>query len=362
MEKYYLKLIMAMVIILFACNKGVSQENYTNSILNNNQSEIIPYQTFKQNSIWSVNNTKYLTSGDTIINEKVYTKVYKQTLNVPFEFDFNQSIYFAAIRNDSINKKVYVVFKDQNENTLVNYNGLHFHCNPTDEFLLYDFNLQIGDTAILISYSFPITFFKVWRVNQISEVNIAQNPWNFENIQNEDSLIILQNSSTTKRILLRTNHPHYQNYMDQFLDYSIIEGIGSVNGLFYQISPFPGADYGYRKLLCFKQENQLIYNSIYNINQCCFQVGWGMGINENLINSNEILIYPNPSNGFFNIIYSENIKSKSIEIYDIFGRMVYLRNLPLNNIVDLSFLPNGQYLVVFKSENTNNQKKIIILK
>jgi len=67
----------------------------------------IPYRTITDGCEWSVSDEKYMILGDTIINGVTYMKVYSQKSNQPFEFNPAEARYFTAIRNDSVNKKVY---------------------------------------------------------------------------------------------------------------------------------------------------------------------------------------------------------------------------------------------------------------
>lgn len=65
------------------------------------------YHPITNNCTWSVSNEKYMTAGDTLLNGKTYLKIYYQKGNQPFEFSLENADFFAAIRNDSAEKKVY---------------------------------------------------------------------------------------------------------------------------------------------------------------------------------------------------------------------------------------------------------------
>lgn len=69
-------------------------------------------------------------------------------------------------------------------------------------------------------------------------------------------------------------------------------------------------------------------------------------------------VYPNPSNGVFNISTSETVK---ISIVDITGKTVYqASSLEDNTVVDLSSLQSGIYLMKVKGETINKTEKLII--
>ncbi|MBL4708031.1 MAG: T9SS type A sorting domain-containing protein [Flavobacteriales bacterium] len=79
--------------------------------------------------------------------------------------------------------------------------------------------------------------------------------------------------------------------------------------------------------------------------------------------SNELIIYPNPSNGLLKVETSNELSSDaSILIFDISGKEVY-RNTKLSafeNTFDLSELSNGIYFLNLRSSSTTIVKKIMI--
>jgi hypothetical protein len=74
-------------------------------------------------------------------------------------------------------------------------------------------------------------------------------------------------------------------------------------------------------------------------------------------NKEQIAIYPNPSNGLINLPKSLDVLSFSI--FDVTGRM--LKTIPIvGNQIDLTDLPNGNYLVRFTSDKSTHYTKITI--
>lgn len=61
-------------------------------------------------------------------------------------------------------------------------------------------------------------------------------------------------------------------------------------------------------------------------------------INQQNLNKTQMLIYPNPSNGIFNLSIAANI-----EVYNVVGELILQTNN--DNIIDLSEAPNGIYFV-----------------
>ena len=72
-------------------------------------------------------NVKYQVSGDTLLNNRVYKKVWAHGSSVPYAFNADSADYKSAIYEE--NGKVWVVEK-----------------NFIAEHILYDFNKNVGDT------------------------------------------------------------------------------------------------------------------------------------------------------------------------------------------------------------------------
>lgn len=86
-----------------------------------------------------------------------------------------------------------------------------------------------------------------------------------------------------------------------------------------------------------------------------------VGINE-INNSNQLTIYPNPSTGKFRLKNSE-LKVQNLKIYNSFGENVFQFSgnyQPLEDEIDLSSLPKGVYFVNVYDEHTLFDKRIII--
>ncbi len=91
------------------------------------------------------------------------------------------------------------------------------------------------------------------------------------------------------------------------------------------------------------------------------------GIHEEIKKSNEINIFPNPSNGTFTLqtMGSQNFASESIEIYNVLGEKVYSGIVHSSSfIVNLSGQPNGIYLYRVLNEDGGliGEGKLIISK
>ncbi|HET6992249.1 MAG TPA: T9SS type A sorting domain-containing protein, partial [Bacteroidia bacterium] len=84
----------------------------------------------------------------------------------------------------------------------------------------------------------------------------------------------------------------------------------------------------------------------------------GVGIEE-MNNSNDISIFPNPSNGIFNL--NTKITKGEISIRNILGENIFQSQIiNLNSEIDLSDQPNGIYFITVKSETKSFTQKVII--
>ncbi len=84
-------------------------------------------------------------------------------------------------------------------------------------------------------------------------------------------------------------------------------------------------------------------------------------------NNNSLSIYPNPSNGPFNVsISGQNGKEVLVLVRDIEGREIYAKLIVVSSdkevvVIDLSGkLASGVYVVIATSDNTIYEKKIVI--
>ncbi len=83
---------------------------------------------------------------------------------------------------------------------------------------------------------------------------------------------------------------------------------------------------------------------------------------ESTLNQNGVVIYPNPSDGIFKIKTGLS-KLVSVKIYDMRGVLVYVNdNYSVGNVVDVSNLSSGQYVISIVSEGNMFKQKIVIKK
>ena len=117
------------------------------------------------------------------------------------------------------------------------------------------------------------------------------------------------------------------------------------------------------KLICFKQEDTLLYlNTDYN---SCFPLT--VSIEDDIKKTDYLInIYPNPNNGIFNIniknICDENI---SVEIMNITGQVIYSKQFDIKltktvKEIDISNYSKGLYFLKVQSKEIIKVEKLII--
>lgn len=84
-----------------------------------------------------------------------------------------------------------------------------------------------------------------------------------------------------------------------------------------------------------------------------------VGINENRSNSNQISIYPNPTQNSITLILPESVNSFETIIWDICGKIMLKNNN--EKTINLSSLNNGIYFIEIKYDGKSMQRSKIIL-
>jgi len=181
--------------------------------------------------------------------------------------------------------------------------------SDSQEVLLYDFGLEVGDT---FKWSF--------RSDVVNEIYTTY-------IDTFEAKVFL-----------------FDNWYEQ----TWIEGIGNIHGKF---------DMPLRNLIDGGSELCRFY---LNNKQVFIQRGvcWPLGLEDN--NSNvklHLSISPNPTTGEVNITFSQ--QAKSFELIDIYGRVVKTYTVTNNEMkMDWQWLPSGMYVIRDNIQNTSRFIKV----
>lgn len=232
-----------------------------------------------QCSYWGNTSSLYKTGmfGDTTINSMHYKKIYGST---NYHFNLDSAIYLCALRETG--KKVYYIQNGTNS-----------------ELLLYDFNLQVGDTA-KIQNLMGYTELKVDSIDQV-----------------------LVNGQLHKRWLFNANGSyHYEEYW--------IEGVGSSFGLLW---PLLSISDNIFTLACMSKDGMQIYGNNNLTNFICETVT-PYDCDANLTTSIkeyhpyviQTNVFPNPFSEQTTIETDQELTDAELTVYDVTGVEVYKMN------------------------------------
>lgn len=215
------------------------------------------------------------------------------------------------------------------------------------EYLFFTYNLSVGD------------YFSTFRTagwNYHWEDSACTSTLTLKVI--EKSEIELDGQILKKFILEDTLFPYlYDPSYPDPITYILIERIGVINS--YQLintievpnSCFLPTDWSYPELGEYSDDNF----------QYLFDECEGVGTNEILESTNDILVYPNPTVSEINIEFKTNsTEIYTIDIYSVFGQKIKTIKTNKNKTnIDISELDKGIYFIVIELQGKILRQKII---
>jgi len=228
-----------------------------------------------------------LMQGDTIINLESYHKIFAR--------NDSSTTFFGGLRE--LNKKIYF-FKQ-----LIGY-----------EYLLYDFNLNIGD-SIMVDCDLPDTMFQKMIVASI------------------DSILLIDMT--------------YRRKFNFVNGESWIEGIGSEFGLLTPGLSCTTCICG-NQLVCSRENDTLLY-----LNESLVPCFINTSNNEIINNSQQLIIYPNPFSSQMTVQSNQVLKAATLTIYNTFGQQVkQIKNISGQSItLHRDNLPSGIFFLQLTQDN-----------
>ena len=243
--------------------------------------------------------------GDTIIGNLFYHKIFQKALDIFCSHNVLGTYYIGALREDTVQQKVYVIKDGQNE-----------------EQVLYDFSLHSGDM-------FPNSDnIKVFFVDTIlTDDGIARRRWNIE------------------------------GSMSSY----VIEGIGGTNGMFSNELAVEYPD----QTICFEGDNKqkvaINYSYCYVETDTCYFLS-----TIDYLSEKDIAIYPNPMkiNSQASIVLPNKLINNlvNIEVANLYGQKYDIINIK-DGVIILNAPPSsGIYIISLKMKNNYTLiKKIIVI-
>lgn len=245
---------------------------------------------------------RYKISGDTVINDMTYSKIYYSNFSPvnpappncpPFIVDTVFSHYpDVYLREDTVAKKVWL-----------------YKSNADDE-LLYDFTLQKGDTL----------------QNQYLGMY-----WII------DTVYYITTSDGVARRIFEYNDGWWPFPTEGWY----IEGIGGMAGLFEHPYPYPEVG---TWLMCVKDEND---NVVWNNSGYSYCFDFITGVDE-VSNAKAIHVFPNP---FTDQLSIEAVSGKlDVKIYNLFGAQLINEEVEGSRVFDLSSFSPGIYMLHIRND------------
>jgi hypothetical protein len=207
--------------------------------------------------------------------------------------------FYAFIRNDSINKKVY----------------LYDTTNSHQEVVLYDFDLAVGDTLNLTSFgSVPLCPEDTFIVNSIDSIDVGGT--------------------------YRTSYNIHINATVGYDPIHLIEGIGSSMGFAYGIYCPQYVSYSPNTLLICWHNESLFYLNPFTTEDSSYCIPF-IGIEENISTADII----SPISNYLYYIQNGNHDHIQISCIDMSGKIVISSSYECSDYLDLSKLNVGVYFI-----------------
>ena len=241
---------------------------------------------------------QYTYDGDTVINGMIYSKVYSSGISNCLTLGF-----CGSLRDDTLNKKVFFIFSDS-----------------TSEQVLYDFNLNVGDTV-----------HDIYNIGWIHTVNSIDT--------------VIYGGLSRKRIEYTFTDGTRNGPF-------IVEGIGNVGGL---LAPLEAPQAGF-EMTCFSFRGVPIYpDSSAN----CILIN---NVSDTEKNKISVSISPLPITEV-SYVTLENGQAKYAEVIDVFGKFVNHFNCENNKIVlrRIDFSAGIYFCKIISTINEVVIVKIIVL-
>jgi len=261
---------------------------------------------------------------------------------LPIYRDVPSQKFLGFLREDSVNKKVY--FYDQFSYPTPNLDS---------ERLLYDFDIDVGDTIDI--------FYRAAENNPMQPIRLVVDSIGIGDRFNDGLLgpfsmpPLIDDSARVFN--LQPAGPNPSNNSERSITW--VEGVGSVAGPMR--SGKAGGLFLEYDLVCFHQNEQLEYYSVSNPNLDSSSDSCASIVSLEAAEKKSYRIYPNPTTESFIIEYNHPIAS--FQIYNAKGQIVYqAQEVKATKLeINLADLPKGIYFIRLQLRETVTSEKIILL-
>ena len=286
----YLKIYTLLAFLMIA---GGMKAQETTSILKDNSEWNILWQSTGVPTPELVTES-LMVSGDTLVDGVFYKKVLRKLSS--------ETQYWHG----SLEYDLYGIIKEE-ESGKVFYKPIEQEI----EYLLYDFGMNVNDTAIMY-----------WCQNPDWEVHVRIDSTAMQHIAGAERRVFYVSSKD-----MYGDEWHWLN--------TWVEGIGAMEGLLYSCHVVNAGGITLHELLCYHEDGELVWqNPTYNT--CLFDP---LGIQDN-IEASGLQVYPNPAR---DRVVVGGMEAVEVKVYNTSGQMV--KCVRGTNEIDVEGLAEGVYLV-----------------
>ena len=233
-------------------------------------------------------------SGDTLIDGELYKKVLRKLSSETQYWHGSMEYDLYGIIKEEESGKVFYKPKEQEV-----------------EYLLYDFGMNVNDTAVMY-----------WCQNPNCEVHVRI-----------DSIATQHIAGAERRVFYVSSKDMYGDEWHWLNTW--VEGIGAMEGLLYSCHIVNAGGITLHELLCYHEDGELVWqNPTYNT--CLIDP---LGIQDN-IEASGLRVYPNPAR---DRVVVEGMEAVEVMVYNISGQMV--KCVRGTNEINVEGLAEGVYLV-----------------
>ena len=233
-------------------------------------------------------------SGDTLIDGELYKKVLRKLSSETQYWHGSMEYDLYGIIKEEESGKVFYKPKEQEV-----------------EYLLYDFGMNVNDTAVMY-----------WCQNPNCEVHVRI-----------DSIATQHIAGAERRVFYVSSKDMYGDEWHWLNTW--VEGIGAMEGLLYSCHVVNAGGITLHELLCYHEDGELVWqNPTYNT--CLIDP---LGIQDN-IEASGLRVYPNPAR---DRVVVEGMETVEVMVYNTSGQMV--KCVRGTNEINVEGLAEGVYLV-----------------
>ena len=233
-------------------------------------------------------------SGDTLIDGELYKKVLRKLSSETQYWHGSMEYDLYGIIKEEESGKVFYKPKEQEV-----------------EYLLYDFGMNVNDTAVMY-----------WCQNPNCEVHVRI-----------DSIATQHIAGAERRVFYVSSKDMYGDEWHWLNTW--VEGIGAMEGLLYSCHVVNAGGITLHELLCYHEDGELVWqNPTYNT--CLIDP---LGIQDN-IEASGLRVYPNPAR---DRVVVEGMEAVEVMVYNTSGQMV--KCVRGTNEINVEGLAEGVYLV-----------------